>query len=227
MKRFIALFAAAAIALPVLADMAEAKDKKKGFPLQVRSGANGFSVQLGNARLKVRLREKRRARPAAVAAAAPRRVYAAPRDSLRPEARPAYWALPGDHSAAYGYETASLFGPGPIGAEPEVGRDIAAEVAAPEPTAGAQPYEIDTSFVEHDAREIDRIATPDGDTIKVGDQLSGGAARFSAIGSPAQLGLPPVAANEVYLRVADAAVRLESGTERVVAILALDDVVIE
>ncbi len=233
MKRVIALIAAAVIALPVLTGAAEAKDKKNGgFPLQLRSNSDGFSVRLGNTRLKVRLREKRRARPVAVAATPRRRVYAAPRDSLRPDARPIYWALPAPDSAEAGFEIASLIAPEPAPvAEPEVARrtteDAAENIAVPEPATSAEPYEIDTSFVEHDAREVERIATLDGEVIAVGDQLAGGADRFSAIGAPAQLGLPPVAANEVYLRVADAAVRLDAGTERVVAILSLDDVVIE
>lgn len=88
------------------------------------------------------------------------------------------------------------------------------------------PGDIDEVYSEYELREVTYVTTLDGDVIRVGDRLVRPIDRYPRLDA-GRFGLPPLPDDEVYVRVGDAAVRLDSGTQRVVTILTLADLLLD
>lgn len=86
-----------------------------------------------------------------------------------------------------------------------------------------------TTYNEYNEIETDQlgeVTTLDGNIIRVGDVIYDDYDRYAVL-EPVRFGLPPAEADEVYLRVGDAAVKMDSNTQRVLTILTLADLLIE
>lgn len=89
---------------------------------------------------------------------------------------------------------------------------------------GVTEWERDDERHRHfdgDPVRFTRIVDRDGRVIAVGDVVDDGYDRYVVLREPGRYGLPPLEADEMYLQVGDAALRLDRDTRRVLTILAL------